>query len=253
MKRLFSILIAASVTILVLGYALLNYNYQQGRAMAAPEALAALSSDAEVYVDDGEDWLLMKPAAASPTQGVIVYAGAGCDIQGYAEIMRAMASAGYLVAGPKSPFNYAIYDAMLGYSADDIRAAYPEITDWVLVGHSMGGAVAGMYAHAHQDDLKGVIFWDSYPPESNSLADSDLPVMHIHRATLEGEPPQKFTDMQHVYPAHTRWVPVPGGIHMYFGSFTGGGYVETWEPKISNAAAVEIITAATLEGLAGML
>lgn len=248
MKRLFYILIAASVTVLVVGWGYLEYNFRQGRAIAAPPAVAALESTDTVYVDDG-DWLVMKPAAASPSAGVIVYSGAGCDIQGYAEIMHAMAEAGYLVVGPNMPFNYSIFDP---YEADDIRDAYPEITDWVMVGHSMGGAMAGMYAFENQDNLNGLILWDSYPPESNSLADSELPVMHIHRATLEGEPPQKFTDMQHLYPADATWVPVPGGIHMYFGSFIGGGYVETWEPYISNAEAVEIITAATLDGLAAM-
>jgi len=138
-KKLFYILLAALVTIAVLGYGALEYNFRQGRAIAAPEALAALEPNGDVYVDDGDDWLLMKPAAATPTQGVIVYAGAGCDIQGYAEIMRDMAAAGYLVAGVKSPFNYAIYDMMLGFDADKVRAAYPDINDWVVIGHSMGG------------------------------------------------------------------------------------------------------------------
>ena len=248
MKRLFYVLIAASVTVLVVGWGYLEYNFQQGRAIAAPPAEAALESTDTVYVDDG-DWLVMKPAAASPTTGVIVYNGAGCDVQGYAEIMHAMAEAGYLVVGAKFPFNYSIFDP---YQADEIRAAYPEVSNWAMVGHSMGGAMAARYAWENQDNLKGLILWDSYPAENNSLADSDLPVVHIHRATLEGEAPQKFIDMQHLFPADATWVPVPGGIHMYFGSFIGGGYVETWEPYISNAEAVEIITAATLDGLAAM-
>lgn len=248
MKRLFYILIAASVTLVVFGWGYLEYNFRQGRAIPAPAAVAALESTPTVTVDDG-DWLVMTPATASPSAGVIVYSGAGCDIQGYAEMMHAMAEAGYLVVGPNMPFNYSIFDP---YAADDIRAAYPEITDWVMIGHSMGGAMAGMYAFENQDNLNGLILWDSYPPESSSLADSDLPVVHIHRATLEGDPPEKFAQMAHLFPADAQWVPVKGGVHMQFGSFIGGAYEEMWEPQITNAEAVEIITAATLEGLAAM-
>ena len=53
-----------------------------------------------------------------------------------------------------------------------------------------------------------------------------------------------------MYPENTAWSPVPGGIHMYFGTFDGGNYLELWEPKISNEAQLEIVTAATLEGIA---
>ena len=135
------------------------------------------------------------------------------------------------------------------YRADDVRAAWPNIRHWVIAGHSMGGAMAGYYAFHHQKDLAGLIIWDSYPPEQDSLADSDLPVWHIHRATLAGAPPEKFEEMRHLFPASSTWVPVPGGIHMYFGSFDGGGYKEQWTPKISREAQQDIVVTAMLNAL----
>jgi hypothetical protein len=36
---------------------------------------------------------------------------------------------------------------------------------------------------------------------------------------------------------------------MYFGSFDGGTYQETWEPAISEAAQLKLVTAATLSAL----
>jgi hypothetical protein len=89
--------------------------------------------------------------------------------------------------------------------------------------------------------------WDSYP--ASSLADSPLAVTTIHRATLEGEQPENFKAFVDRYPENTTWVPVPGGIHMQFGSFIGGGYDELWEPKISVGEQHRIIIDATLSAL----
>lgn len=240
------------IVIAVIGigtYGWFAYSAQANLAAAGESALAALASDAEVAVTDA-DWLIMEPANLTPTRGVIVYPGAYCDIRGYAEMMRAIAATGRLVVGVRMPFGLSL---LAPDRADSVRAAYPDIQSWTLIGHSLGGAMGARYAFMNPGELAGLILWDSHPAESHSLADQDLKAMHIHRATLEGDPPEKFTAMAYTFPADTQWVPVPGGIHMYFGSFVGGSYNEQWEPKISNAAQIELVTAATLDGLDSML
>ncbi len=249
MKKFIKGLLLAVIVIVGGGYGYMVYNTDKNRAVPGPAALAALQSSAAVSVTDG-DWLIMEPKNVTPTTGVIFYTGANCDVHGYAEIFQRVAAAGYLVVAPTWIFDYSITDIFRSTpKADEIRAAYPDIKNWVIAGHSMGGATAGIYAHANQDRLAGIIFYDSYPPDAQSLGDSDLPALHVHRATLEGEAPAMFTGRKNLYPANTTWVPVPGGIHMYFGSFIGGGYKEVWEPKISNAAQVDITTAATIDFL----
>ncbi|MCB1596504.1 MAG: alpha/beta hydrolase [Gammaproteobacteria bacterium] len=208
-------------------------------------ALAAMQSDDHVTVEEGK-YLSFRPASGEPTLGVIFYPGANCDIRGYAPVFHRLANRGYLVVDVQMPRNFAIFAPD---RADDVRAAWPNIRHWVIAGHSMGGAMAGYYAFHHQKDLAGLIIWDSYPPEQDSLADSDLPVWHIHRATLAGAPPEKFEEMRHLFPASSTWVPVPGGIHMYFGSFDGGGYKEQWTPKISREAQQDIVVTAMLNAL----
>lgn len=247
MRKVLLVTAGVVAAIVVLLYGWLNYSLEKNRARPTTVAMAALESDGGVTVEQEGDWLIMRPQTQTPTTGLIVYPGAYCDIEGYAPILREVARGGYLVVGVSMPFNLSI---LAPFSADDVREAFPEIERWVIAGHSMGGAMAGLYAEDNQHNLAGVIFWDAYPPEANSLADSDLPVVHIHRATPEGAPPQKFEDMRHVYPADSVWIPVPGGIHMYFGSFDGGGYEELWTPTISEAAQMEIVTGATLQGLA---
>lgn len=211
-------------------------------------ALAAMQSDDRVLVEEGR-FISFRPATGQPDTGVIFYPGANCDSRGYAPVFRRVASRGYLVVDVPMPRNFAIFAPD---RADDVRAAHPEIKRWVIAGHSMGGAMAAYYAFHHQQELAGLIIWDSYPPEQNSLAASELPVWHIHRATLEGAAPEKFETMRHLFPIASTWIPVPGGIHMYFGSFDGGGYKEQWTPKISREAQQDIVVTATLNALQAM-
>jgi len=225
-------------------YGWFTYAEIQNRAAAGAPALTAIKSDAEVTASN-DGWLIMQPTNGSPTTGVIVYPGAYCKIEGYAQIMRGVAAAGYLVVGINMPFGLSLMGVN---SANSVKKAYPEINNWVLIGHSLGGAMAGTYIAQNPDAMDGLIFWDSYP--AVSIKDVDIPTTHIHRATLEGEPPQIFSEQRQMYPENTAWSPVPGGIHMYFGTFDGGNYLELWEPKISNEAQLEIVTAATLEGIA---
>jgi pimeloyl-ACP methyl ester carboxylesterase len=243
--KIFAVIIVA-LPILMLGW--LFYSTDKNLASPTTEALAALVRDDAVVVDNG-DWLVMRPSVSTPTAGLILYPGANCDIRGYAPLMREFAAAGYLAIVVSMPFDFSIFAPD---RADDVIAAFPEIQDWVIAGHSMGGAMAGRYAFHHSDDLAGLILWDSYPPGANSLADSDLPVLHVHRATTDGLPPQKFADMRSVFPSDSVWVPVPGGIHMYFGSFDGGGYVDEWTPQIPRSEQHATVIAATLDGLARM-
>jgi hypothetical protein len=230
------------LAVLVVGW--FEYSTPKNNAAPGELALAALISDDIVTVEDG-DWLVMRPTNGSPTTGLIIYPGANCDIRGYAPLMREIAAAGYLVVAQSMPYDMAF---LALNSAKKVPTTYPEITDWFLTGHSLGGAMTGTFAADNADLLTGVIFWDAYP--AVSLADSPLPVTAIHRATLEGEAPENFKPFFNDYmPPNTTFVPVRGGIHMYFGSFIGGGYEELWEPQISVGEQHRIIIDATVAAL----
>ena len=248
MKKFLKILAAVVIVVPLLMLGWLMYSTEKNRAVPGEDALAALVSNEAVDIEVG-DWIVMRPKNATPGTGLIVYPGANCDIRGYAPILREIAAQGYLVVAVSMPFDFSIFAPN---SADEAKAAFPEIDNWVLAGHSMGGAMAGLYAHSRQDELAGLIFWDSYPPDSNSFADSDLPILHVHRAALDGTAPQMFLDKKFLFPPDSTWVGVPGGMHMYFGSFIGGGYEEQQEPGIERDAQIQIITAATLEAIADM-
>jgi pimeloyl-ACP methyl ester carboxylesterase len=221
---------------------------QATRAEPAPEALAALRSDERVRVEDGQ-FLVFRPASVVSTTGLILYPGFACDVRGYAPVLRRIADRGYLVVAVPMPLDMAV---LAPNRADDVRAAFPDVQRWVIAGHSHGGAMAAHYAHNHPDDLAGLLLWDSRPAEGDTLVDLTYPVWHIHRATADGRAPGKLERYRNLFPATSTWIPVPGGIHMYYGSFVGGSYKEEWTPKISREAQQDIAVTGTLNALLAM-
>lgn len=215
-------------------------------AQAAAEAVAALTTDASVAVEQGEN-LVFRPVGKAATLGVILYPGASCDIRGYAPLLRRIAAAGYLVVDVAMPLEFALFapNRALG-----VMAAHPEVKRWVLIGHSMGGAMAGTFVAHHPDSMAGLILWDAYP--ASGLADYHHPVWLIHRARPDGTPPASFVNKRSSFPADSHWVPIPGGIHMYFGAFDGGGYKEEWAAQIPHSSQHDQAVTATLAALKAM-
>jgi hypothetical protein len=214
-------------------------------ASASLLSIAAATSDDDVLVEDAR-YLSFRPRHVEERLGVIVYPGAYLDIRGYAPTLKRIAKAGYRVIVVPMPFDLAI---LAIDRAADVQAAYPEVQAWAILGHSVGGTAAAAFASGHRESVEGVIIWDSYPPSYASLSDYQKPVWHIHRARLDGAPPDSFARQRHLFPRDSRWVPIPGGIHMNFGSFVGGGYQEDWAPGISQAEQHNLVVAATLHAL----
>ncbi len=248
MKRFLKIA-AGAIVALVLAVGIGLWAWGNSRhASAAAAAIAALSGDDLVRIEEGR-YLVFRPAAAEPSMGVIFYPGANCDIRGYAPVLRRIAAAGYLVVDVPMPLEFAF---LAPNRALDVQAAYPEIRRWVIMGHSLGAAMAASFAYHHPDAVAGLVIWDSFPAPNNSLADWKHPVWHIHRARPDGSPPTSFTEHRPLFPPDSRWVPIPGGIHMYFGAFEGGAYKEDWAPSIAREQQHDMAVAATLEALAAM-
>lgn len=248
MKKVLTYGVAGLVATLVLAMGGWLAWSKANEAAPAPAAVAALQSDDRVSVEDGE-FIVFRPAGAAPATGVILYPGAGCDVRGYSPVLRRVASRGYLVVAVPMPLNMAIFGMN---RADDVRAAFPDVQRWVIAGHSMGGAMAARYAHRHPDDLAGLLIWDSRPAASDTLVDLRYPVWHIHRATPDGRPTQKFAKYRNLFPATSTWVPLPGGNHMQFGSFVGGTYEEEWPATITPEAQQDLIVTGTLNALLAM-
>ena len=104
---------------------------------ADPAAEDALVSDDVVSVTkQNGNWVF---APESPTAGLIFYPGGKVENTAYAPLLHDLAEDGILCALVKMPCNLAVLDRN---AADSIPECFPEVTDWYIGGHSLGGAMA---------------------------------------------------------------------------------------------------------------
>jgi pimeloyl-ACP methyl ester carboxylesterase len=73
------------------------------------------------------------------------------------------------------PFRLAVFDMN---AADGIQALYPQVENWYIGGHSLGGSMAASYLSDHTDDYNGLILCASY--STVDLSDTDLEIVSMY-------------------------------------------------------------------------
>jgi predicted esterase len=213
---------------------------------AMPDAHKALISDSRVSVAD-DQWLVFSPTDASPTSGLIIYPGARVDPEAYAPLARAVAAEGYLAVIVPMPLNLAFLGAD---RALEVIEQYPEISSWVVGGHSLGGAMAASFAHSHPESLDGLILWAAYPAQSDDLSGQDLLVSSIYGKNDGLTSLDEIKASESLLPPDTRWAAIEGGNHGQFGWY--GEQAGDNEAAISREDQQELVIRATLD-LMGVL
>lgn len=209
-------------------------------AAPMPEALSAMQSNAQVAVSQGS-WLVFTPVASEPVAGLIFYPGGRVDYRSYAPAARKMAEEGYLVVIVRMPLNLAVLNAN---AAERVIRAYPQIEEWAVGGHSLGGAMAANFAANHAEAVDGLVLWAAYPASSDDLSSTDLRVVSIY-GTLDGLATDAKIDASRLLlPPDSTWVPVEGGNHAQFGWY--GEQAGDNPAALSRSDQQEQIVAATL-------
>lgn len=148
------IILAILSLILVAVLSFFIYTAQYYRA--EPEALAILEEDDSLITD--ENYFVL-PAAKPGDTALLFYPGAKVEETAYLPILDQIRQKGITCILVKMPFHMAIFDKD---AADFVMAKFPEITNWYIGGHSMGGAMASSYASDHQDKIKGLVLLGAY-------------------------------------------------------------------------------------------
>lgn len=204
-----------TVFVLIIGMLIWGISWATFARPPLPEAVAALESDDLVEVTLAP-WLTFTPTQVSPATGFIFYPGGRIDPRGYAPLIKAIASGGYLVVVPEMPINMAVFDPNI---ANEIIEYYPEISHWVIGGHSVGGTMAAQFANTHRDAIDGLAIWASYPAGNADLSGSDLPVILVYGSHDPRVNDSEISERQYLLPDDTLYIRIEGGDHHQFGSY----------------------------------
>lgn len=207
--------VAAGLIVVLLSAAAGFVFWASDAAPASEIALEAMRSDAQVFVSAENGWVIFFPAEnPRPKKGFLFYPGGRVDYRSYAPVLRLIAARGYFVALLPAPLNLAMLDVN---AAARVQAEYPEITNWFVGGHSLGGVAAASYAATHPDIL-GVVLWAS-TPGNDALQKRNTPALSIYGTNDGLFPSDMVDDSRGLLPADALFFAIEGGNHSQFGAY----------------------------------
>ncbi len=209
MKKRKGLWITAAV-LLALVIAVAVYAGDYYRADLAAE-LAMQGSDAVTVEQSGN---LTVFAPEQPEAGFIFYPGGKVEHTAYAPLLLELAEEDVLCVLVKMPLNLAVLDMN---AAEGIPEQFPEIENWYIGGHSLGGSMAASYAADHAEELEGLVLLAAY--STADLTETGLEVLSIYGSEDEVLNMEKYGQYLPNLPENTAEAVIDGGNHAQFGSY----------------------------------
>lgn len=173
--------------------------------------------------------------------GFIFYPGGKVEHDAYIPLMKECAARGMLCVLVEMPFKLAVFDINAG---DDIREQYPEIEDWYIGGHSLGGSMAASYLEGSEYNYNGLVLLGSY--SAADLSKMDIAVLSVYGSEDKVLNSEKYEECVANLPSGYEEIVIDGGCHAYFGMY--GAQSGDGSPNISNEEQIKI-TADAIDNL----
>lgn len=175
----------------------------------------------------------------NPDAALIFYPGGKVEYTAYIPLMRACAERNLLCVLVEMPFNLAVFDIN---AADGIKEQYPEIQNWYIGGHSLGGSMAASYLESHGEEFDGLILLGSY--STADLSKTDLKVLSVYGSEDNVLNKEKYDSNTKNLPENFTEITIDGGCHAYFGMY--GKQSGDGDARITNKEQI-LITAEAIE------
>lgn len=159
--------------------------------------------------------------------GIVFYPGEKVEYTAYEPLMRSLAGKGFFCVLLEMPYNLAVFG--IG-SANGITEKYPAVDKWYMMGHSLGGAMAGTYLADNYRKYDGLILLASYV--TNDLTHTDLDVISIYGTEDKVLNMDKYNKYKVNLPDGYQEMIIDGGNHAYYGVY--GEQKGDGQAKISN-------------------
>jgi hypothetical protein len=214
MKKILKYALVGLISIIIVGVLGLLIWSKTRTYPADQVAQAALESTGNVTVSQNK-WIVFTPVKETEA-GLIFYPGGLVEPTAYAPILHKIADKGVFVVITPMPLNLAILNTS---AANAVIDAYPDISTWILAGHSLGGASAAIFAENNPSTIDAIALWDSYPADSADLSDNALAALSIYGTTNGVPNSDNFNDKRHLMPSDTLFIGLEGANHAQFGDY----------------------------------
>lgn len=205
------ILIALLIIIIVTSGAFYLYTLDYYHAL--PIAMETLSDDSIDYSVE-KNMIVFKPTMNKNNKGLIFYPGGKVEYLSYIPLMERIVKQGYTVFLLKMPLNLAVFNQN---AAEKPIEKYSEINKWYLSGHSLGGAMASIYASKNIDKVDGLILLGAYP--AADLSDYTIRMISIYGSADKILNKETFQKNKAYGPIDSSYIEIKGGNHAFYGSY----------------------------------
>ena len=177
---------------------------------ATPDAAALLQgSDAVEVKAMDKGWLLDGPGTEA---ALVFYPGGKVEATAYLPLLTALAEDGVDCFLLKMPLNLAVFAPN---AAASVQKTF-SYAHWYVGGHSLGGAMAAVYAAEHGEGLSGLILLAAY---ATKPLDQHLAVLELHGSEDGVLNRDKLEQGRQYLPSSALAEELPGGNHAQFGDY----------------------------------
>lgn len=181
-------------------------------------------------IENKEDKAIIYKPTGEIKAGFVFYPGGKVEYDAYTPLLKECAANGILCIVVEMPYNLAIFGTN---RALDVIPDYPEVTDWYIGGHSLGGTMAASCAYGNPSVFKGVILLASYSTSDITFSR----VLSIYGTEDEILNEKNYNKNKENLPKKYEEYEIIGGNHAYFGMY--GVQEGDGTPKISNVEQIQ--------------
>jgi len=184
----------------------IEYNYIDGK----------IDYSGNVLIEKSDSMFIISPKKSEIETGLIFYPGAKVDCEAYLPVLSKCAENGIQCFLVKMPFDMAFNKIN---AADRIigNPQYSYIQDWYIMGHSLGGAMAAIYAEKNHEKLKGTVFLAAYSVKD--ISSCGLKVLSIYGSKDGVLKRNNYEKNKNNLPEDFLEVIIEGGNHAGFGCY----------------------------------
>lgn len=146
--------------------------------------------------------------------GLIFYPGGKVEHTAYEPLMIACAERDILCVLVRMPGNLAVLDMD---AAEEIFHQFPDIENWNIGGHSLGGSMAASYAAENSDRINGLILLAAY--STGDLTGTSMNVLSVYGSEDRVLNAEKYQKYRTNLPEDFSEIVIKGGCHAGFGMY----------------------------------